>query len=67
MEDKNTQLLFNSIFLIQEPPGSAILNFAFYCTIIKIAGHGGKQFIIGRIKIVQNCFRQLTAFIKMIE
>ena len=56
---KCIDLFDHAIFLIKEPPGRSKLNFPRNRSIIEITDHGCHQFIIGRIEIIKNGFRQL--------
>ena len=57
----------HTVFLVQEPPGRTPLYFACCWTIIEVANHRGKEFIVGRVQVINNCFGQCVITIQPVH
>ncbi len=44
--------VFHAYFLVEKPPACTILNFARSFTILKVAQHGDKHFVVGRVQVI---------------
>ncbi len=59
-------LLFHPVFLIEIPPARAELDFSFDRSVIEVADHGCKYFIVSRVEVVNHRFCQLIGGIQVI-
>ena len=55
------ELEFHAIFLIEEPPTGAELDFAGAAAILECSSHGGEEIIVPRIDVVEDHARELIA------
>ena len=63
---KRVDLVGHALFLVEEPPGGAKLHFADDGAIVKITCHGGEQFVIAGVEVVDDGFGQLVGAVELI-
>ena len=64
---KRVELPLDSLFLIEEPPAAAELNFAGRFSVLKAADRGGENKIVDGIVVVDDRFRQRVFLLEQVE
>ena len=63
---KGVHLLFHAVLLVEVPPSGAKLYFSFHRTVVEVADHCRKDFIVAGIEVVDDCLRKLVRGIQFI-
>ena len=66
-QGEGIELVDHAGLLVKEPPSRTELDLSGENAVLEVAGHGGNQFIVAGIEIVENSLREIASRIKPVK